>query len=523
MKVVLDTNFIFSVLGLHDNPGDDSALSLVEMARNVRDKLDIRFYVLPGTLEEAKRVLIRQVEKISRIRTTKAMARAAVTQPLPSVAKKFFDAAKRIPGLTAETFFQPYIDDLRTILQGKGIAVLEAHPAIYNQRQDVIDDVQDELSREELELPEHKRKGYETLLHDAVLWHAVRDRRKSDLDAPFEVEFWAVSIDWRLMAFDRKKRFENASRLPVVLHPSNLVQLIQFWVPRNKELDDSLVDALRLPLFFQSFDPEDERATVKVLESISRFENVEDLPEQTIKLVLANKVLRGRIQEADASNDEVFELVREELLEEHKKTVSQLEAAKSTALSSKQELEVERAERMVTEQERNAAEEALRKANAHKEEMESRISHEKAARELAEGHVKSLQDAINNQNTSLANIESRLERQRYIWLFVVIPLVIGGVASVLFYAYGIELTSWLGDNWAKWGVVLGIFLLPAALACLISPWYCSQRPSLLNWRFSQWVGRVGRKGILAPVLAASSAIFNGGVWDWVKALTGFNV
>lgn len=75
--------------------------------------------------------------------------------------------------------------------------------------------------------------------------------------------------------------------------------------------------------FFQSFDPEDEKATVKVLEAISRFENVADFPESTLKIVLANQALRNRLR-ADATNDEIFNLVREELLAEHKTTVNAL-------------------------------------------------------------------------------------------------------------------------------------------------------------------------------------------------------
>jgi hypothetical protein len=314
IKVVLDTNFIFSVLKLHDNPGDDAAFSLVELAQKSGRHLDIKLYVLPGTLDEARRVLVNQLHLVERIRTTSAMARVALTQPLPSIARKFFDAAARSSGLTAAAFFQPYIDDLRIILRDKGIGVLEAHPAVYNQRQDVVDDVLEELRREETEVPEARRKGYETLLHDVVLWHAVRDRRPVDADSPFDMEYWAVSIDWRLVGFDRQKRTDGASRLPVVLHPSNLIQLIQFWVPRSSELEESLVDSLRLPLVFESFDPEDEKATVKVLEAISRFENVGDIPEQTLKVVLANQVLRGRLRDADASNEQVFALVREELL-----------------------------------------------------------------------------------------------------------------------------------------------------------------------------------------------------------------
>lgn len=256
IKVILDTNFVFSVLGLHDNPADDSVVSLVDIAQRNERHIQIKFYVLPGTLDEAQRTLTSQLHLVEKIRTTVAMANVAVTQPLPSIAKKFFDAARRSSGLTAETFFRPYIDDLRTILRDKGIHVLETPQHIYAQRQDIIDDVLSEQERETQEMAVNRRKGYDRLLHDAVLWHVVTDRRAENASSPFEVEYWAVSIDWRLIAFDRKKRASNVTKLPAVLYPSNLVQLIQFWVPRSPDLEESLVDSLRLPLFFQSFDPE---------------------------------------------------------------------------------------------------------------------------------------------------------------------------------------------------------------------------------------------------------------------------
>lgn len=75
IKVVLDTNFIFSVLKLHDNPADEAALSLVDIAKKSRGKLDIKLYILPSTLDEAQRVLLGQMHLVEHVRTTTAMAR----------------------------------------------------------------------------------------------------------------------------------------------------------------------------------------------------------------------------------------------------------------------------------------------------------------------------------------------------------------------------------------------------------------------------------------------------------------
>lgn len=526
IKVVLDTNFIFSILGLHDNPGDGAALSLLDIAQKAGRNLEIKFYVLPSTIDEAQRVLLNQMHRVERIRTTRAMAQLAITQPLPSVAKKFFDAAAKVQGLTAAAFFQPYLDDLRTILRGKGISVLDAHPTVYNQRQDVVDDVLDEQHREEVELTEDRRKGYESLLHDAVLWHAVHDRRSPDADSPFEVEFWAVSMDWRLISFDRRKRSSNQSRLPVVLHPSNLVQLVQFWVPRSKELEESLVDSLRLPLFFQSFDPDDERATIRVLEALSRYENVGDLPEHTLQKVLANRALRGRLKDADVSNEETIALIREEILSEHGAALAQLEVARGALKQTEDSLVREQLTRQQSEEQREAAAKELLKAQARAEAAESFAAtadrdHKDASEKLRLAHKALDAQRAHNETLVLAD-ERRRVRLRYVLFFLLAPSAVGVMVVYFGYQSTVELLPSLASGWKKWAFAVGAGLLPLAISFVVSQYYVPKRVHLADWRVSNTIALVGKKGILAPVIFVCSTVFQGGTWDWVKAATGFN-
>lgn len=500
IKVVLDTNFIFSVLQLHENPADEAALSLIDLAQKSHGKLDIKLYVLPSTLEEAKAVLRNQMHLVERVRTTRAMSNAALSQPLTSIARRFFNAASLSPGLSARRFFQPYIDELRTILHDKGIAVLEAHAAVYHQRQDVVDDVLDEQSRENSELPENKRKGYETILHDVVLWHAVNDRRSADIDSPFEVEYWAVSIDWRLISFDRSRRNVSRAKLPVVLHPSNLLQLVQFWVPRTPQLEESLIDALRLPLFFQSFDPEDERATVKVLESLSRIENVYDLPEPTLKKVLANQALRGRLRDAEASNDQVFELVRDELLSVHKSVLAELETSKS-------ELHIRAESLDIAQQEREQADAAQAAATKKAEEAE---------RKAAEANE---QARINASRADAA--ERDLARQRYIALFYVLPAVVGLGAA--YACYGLVITKFpdFAQGWKYWAFVVTFYLFPVCIGLLLSPIYTRDSKYFDDWGPARFANFIRKKLILAPLSSGAIAAYQGGVWDGIKKLLGW--
>lgn len=507
IRVVLDTNFLFSILHLHDNPADEAALSLLDIAQQNGNPLEIKLYVLPSTLEEAKKTLLSQMRLIERIRTTQAMARAALSEPLTGIAKRFFSAASKSPGLTAETFFQPYIEDLRTILLGNGIHILDTS-ATYNQRQEVIDDVLYEQEREKNELAEGRRKGYETLMHDAVFWHAVKDRRGGDSSSPFDVEYWGASIDWRLIAFDKRKR-SAGDNLPVVLHPTNLVQLIQFWVPRSEKLERSLIDALRLPLFFQSFDPEDERATVKVLEAISRYENVGDLPEITIKNVLANQALRERIREADASNDEVFELVHEELLSEHKEIALALDEAKDVLAQTKASLSNE-------EDIRKTAEKQLGQTSAELEEakLQAKRAEEKAAQAEAARlkHEADSRAALQEHEQRALASETRLKQLVFSITFWGLPLLIGAALGYVAYDY---LAS--QPAWRFWAAAV-VALVPFVALCLYAPHHLSKHPEISDWRLARLTAAIGKKAIIAPGGAGLMAIYQGGVWDGVKAL-----
>lgn len=515
IRVVLDTNFLFSILQLHHNPADEAALSLLDLAQQNGGQLDIKLFVLPSTLEEAQKTLLSQMHLIERIRTTRAMSQAALSEPLTGIAKRFFAAASVSPGLTAQTFFQPYTDDLRTILLGKGIHILDAS-VTYSQRQDVIDDVLEEQEREKREVVENRRKGYETLMHDAILWHAVKDRRGGDVTSPFEVEYWAVSIDWRLVAFDRRKRSSNNLKVPVVLHPTNLVQLIQFWVPRSEKLEQSLIDSLRLPLLFQPFDPEDERATFKVLEAISRFENVGDLPEVSIKNILANQALRARIQEADASNDEVFELVREEFLIEHKETVTALDRTKEALAQTESSLTNEKGIRKSTEEQLGQTSAELEDAKQRAKTAEQRAADAEAARLK---HQAESQAAIQEKEQKAKDLETKLKKLQFFLMFWGLPLGLGAlIGFAAYYLFGLYFND-LRPNWSLWASV-AVALVPFSGFCLYASRHLNKHTEIANWWLAWLTVTIGKKAIAAPGSAGLLAIYQGGVWDGVKAFLG---
>lgn len=511
IKVALDTNFVFSVLGLHDNPADDAVSSLMKLAKSGGALLQVKLYVLPSTIDEAQRSLVHQMHMVENIRTTPSISRAALGQAMPSIARKFFEASSKSAGLSAEAYFAPYLKDLRTILRDHGIEILDAHPQIYGKRQDVVDDVLDEQKREQEEVSESKRKGYEALLHDVILWHAVNDRRPMRSDTPFDVEYWVVSIDWRLIGFDRRKLKAAASSVPIVLHPNTLMQLLQFWVPRSKELEDGLIDSLRLPLFFQSFDPEDERATIRVLTTLSRFENVGDLPEATVRSVLANRALRAKLVDARTTDEEAVEFIEGEIFGEHQQAVfnleqteRRLEAAEAKLLSERESLNLN--QRSLEEMGRDLAE-----SGARSKELEAKLSKAQQSWQTESAIQKAqLEQVISERNA--------LYRGIYVVIMIIVPFLIAVFLAMQIHNWLPQSTS-ASDGFGKWLVVITAMSVPLAIAFSISPVITRKFSCLGEWWLPQLINSVGLKAIWAPLVLAGGAIFQGSILEWFQVFS----
>lgn len=499
IRIILDTNYVFSLLGLHDNPADDAVASVLDVVKACRPQVDIKFQVLPHTLDEARRTLVAQVRRIDGIRVSQLLYRVAASAPLPSIAAKFFAEAKKTPGLTPQAYFDPYINDLKSILEEKGITVLEEHPAVWNQKQLVVDDVLDEQAREG-QFPEDRRKGYETILHDVVLWHVVDSRRSPQETSPLDVSCWAVTVDWRFIGFDFRRRADSPSSLPRVLHPTSLLHLMQFWVPRSEVLEAGVIDSFRLPLFFEQFDVVDENATLQILRAVSRYENVDDFSEDTLKQILANRALRVRISEPDVTPDKALDLIRDEVLTENKRIAEALRVAKVAA---------EDASARARAAHESASRDAERAAGAEKERVE--------AERLRQAEVLRAEEA-NVQNRELAGRLQALElvaaRRDFATIWVGLPLL-AAVAIV-------------AGSWLAWGDTLqGMTLraqvtLVSGIVCglLAAAFYVSRaqlrRDSRLNgW----WLGTVTeavRKGALAALVLAVTALVGEQVVDTYK-------
>lgn len=519
LRLYLDTNFIFSVLGLHDNPADDAALSLLELAKSARQYIDIKFIVAPHTLDETQRTVFGCLEAAKRVQVSRVLQVAASSAPLPGAVRKFFNAANSAGvALSADDFFGPYVRNLKTVLHRKGIDVDEdIDISKYRLDQRVIDDVLWLNAREQSRTSGHQ-KSYEAIEHDVILWYAVNDRRPQHTESPFDAESWVVTIDTRLAAFDKSKT-PSHSGVPTALFPSSLAQLMQFWVPRSDQLETTLLDSLKLPLFFKEFDREDERVTMRILGAMSRFGDVDDLGVETVRELLVNDALRRRIEVgATGTEDEVFALVQEEIVQRHKALLEKLaEVSKQAGSLSSETMEASEARKLA--ENRADDEKSARRA------AELRVVEERDMRVAAELRAKQDESARHVATVALAEKEAELVRiklarskSNFLWRFcfgVPATIVVACVLVGRFWPTApIESVS---QYWPQLGyaAISLIIALGGAWRAIV---YVEAHPELGTW----WIARRVKGISLLAIPFFGNGVLPGFVGDFIKKMLGIS-
>ena len=460
VRILLDTNFLFSVIDLHDNPGNDEATSLLHLVEQVSPRIQLQLYALPTTVEEARTVLSDVMFRMRGFRGQPNLAEAARRTNSLGLVGRYFEAVSASGGtLSPDDFFGPYESNLLSVLRSKNVELYNAQLDELHLDQEVIDDVHDQAEFQR-QYRQRGEKSYEANLHDMVLWHfAHRERqRQPSVSSPLDVTIWVATLDFGLLSFDRHKRRSNRADPPVCLDPTSLIQLFQFWVPSSSELDAALVGSIRGPLLFLNFDTESEQVTLRILAQLSRYEGAGDLSPDLALEILTNAALRDRITKSESREGHDDEIVGDELLETIDRLYEEREVARESALrldreasrvpTLREQISREESLRTSAERERNSAEEALERA-------------EKAVLELRE-MVPTRDERIlelettNRELRSLVDVdnERRHDRRRIIryavsTLVSILLTIVGG---------GIAISRVISGPWG-WFAAVGVSIL----------------------------------------------------------------
>jgi len=435
--VFVDTNLLFSLLDLHENPANEAAVALEGLLKDLRGLVDFKLYVTNETLHEAKESLSHAAAGMESIVLTPNMAAAVGSMSLSGLRQRYVEQARRADGVrNSDAYFGYYIDNLLSLARAHGIELYNEDLSAFHTKQDVVDDLleQREVQGKRRAAQGRPEKSYSQIQHDVVLWHWVRGKREAYVESPLLAKFWIVTIDYALLGFDAHKQRSLRSSVPICLHPTTLVQMLAFWAPRGEALDAAIVRTLRMPLLFFEYDAELERATIRILRTLSRFENLTHLSTESIAELVASDALRSRMLAA-AADEEMLGLIESELIEQEEALRRRLVAEQERVreLREEQEKSGQRIEELADAASRNEGE-----AARWRQETEAAVAASTAAGDRA------------------AVAENRVIRLR-LTVFAVFALMLSAVPGVL---------VWLAVSHGGRPAILFVVLGWLALACL---------------------------------------------------------
>lgn len=472
-RVFVDTNFLFSILALHENPSNAAASELQELIATLKGNPKIALFVTPRTIEEAKHSISLAKGQLAGVPMGTNFTNAALRVGFSGMAEKFLEERRRRGGkLTAEDWFDPYLNNFVSVARGKNVELYNEKLDQYATRQDVVDDIH--LVMEAEKRRNSRRKSYEMIEHDMILWHLVDDNRPAYIESPIDAKDWILTVDFRFIGFDEHKQKKAASKVPTCLHPTSLIQLLQFWVPRTAEFEEAILGSLRLPFLFQEFDAEAERTSLRILKGIGRFENSENLSEEAITDVVLNEGLRARIQ-SEKNEDAETTLIRDALIEEMKARAD-AESARVQQLSD--ELKHRDSKLSTLDAETKGKDDAIEK-------LKGRVTEEESKARQAEMKLQVQGKEIENLKGKWDEREKSDRRNRALFGYIsILAVIVVGTAAAAWWCPGFlpELVLLVGISATRWlcGVVTFILLH------LLLEWSVGRKDSMKSlWPFQQ--------------------------------------
>jgi len=427
LRIFLDTNFLFSILGLHENPSNEAAAELLGLVSQLNQRIRVSLYVIGLTVDEVRRTLTFYQTKLNELSLTPKLGGVAssLEGDFSGITLKYFEAVKTAKHrLSAKDYLGPYLENLVTVLRGRNIELYNENTDQLSQSQPVVDDILAEEKREEKR--RDRGKSYEALRHDVTLWHLAHKQRPQRLDSPLDASFWIATVDYRFLSFDSRKRRPQQDPIPICVHPTVLIQMLQFWLPRSPELEAALFDSLKAALPHH-VDSDAEEMSLRIIKALARFENVDDLPAETITSVLLNSALRQRLG-AVHDRDEDQELVKEAIVEQVSAARAELDNERKAARDLQGALDRARGEKESAEAEARRIDSKRQSEVAG---LQAEVSQEREKVAEVSGKLAQLEEWVKNeeQRRDVLTRSTRERRNRgwFVTAMLAAGLVLGGL------------------------------------------------------------------------------------------------
>lgn len=502
LKLFLDTNFMFSILDLHENPANPVARDLTKLLITIKNHVHSKLYVFPPTIDEANRTIMAVHRELDRIEVSPRLGRitkATMSGSSSGIMGRYLRAAATSSStLSANKFLEPYLNDLISVLRGVRVEIFNENTESTLGSQEVLDDIHD-VQDSQIQYPKDRQKGFEAIRHDVALWHFVSQKRHVRVDSPLDAVYWVVTVDQRLIRFDKNKvDSRDEVSVPVCVHPATLIQMLRLWTPRTALFDSAMLHCVR-SLLPRTNETDTEVVTLKILSSLARFEGVDQLPEATVSSVLLNRAVRAGMDRV-LDPIEQNQLVRDALLDELRSAKREIDDVRNREAEADAKLQ----QALSRTQELFQLQESKKKAV---ERLESDLQNERNWSKKLASDFQKVKERHDRQKMEYNRLRQRIARI----IFPVLVLISAPVL-VLSFAFGTEL---MGDLFGVQGhrsTIIGALLGCSCWAVLTK--CVGERISWIrDWKIFQWF-LSKKKAVLAILGAIAVAIVSKLVWEY---------
>jgi hypothetical protein len=298
LTLFLDTNFVFGLLGLNDDPHGEAAGELLSFI--AQNDFPFKLYIHQTTLDEIERTVSGIGHRLLERRWPSELSRAAISSKrvlgaLTGLEYKYHEL-NAVQPIEPKNFLSKY-RHVEELLADYAVKVFrEPFNTLFAQDED-----RGQLIAEYGEFVKERRpnepKPYEALDHDITVWLAVRARRTPGQRTPIAGGVLFVTLDRIFKAFDRKFLRHYTGGIASVALPSQLLQVLR---PYAKPTDD--FDARFVELFgvseFRTAHTGYEEVVPRVMSLLATFR---DVSEKTATRILADELL---LQDLSRVNDD---------------------------------------------------------------------------------------------------------------------------------------------------------------------------------------------------------------------------
>ncbi|AKT51090.1 hypothetical protein ADJ73_06740 [Arsenicicoccus sp. oral taxon 190] len=333
LKIFLDTNILFSLLGTHDTP---LAAASVDLFRVIdQNKLPFSLYCHAKTVRELDNSIEAATSRLTGRTWSRAVSSALVKLPwqatrISGIEMRFHQLNSNQP-ISPSAFCARFQSPL-ALLAEFGIEVFREPEALDNSermtlRATITEDYKEYLKKS----PRRRSSRYETYEHDAILWMIAKEnqlptRKKGTLYSGSFV----LSSDYLFWRFDKTVLRREYGTRPVVVLPDAFLQALRPFVGVAHRFDDAAFARLFATAELRGTNGKNYADTVQRVSSY--LASFSDLQEETALRILTDSILmerigryeesapefQGAIERAIFAHNEELVRQRDELLDERR-------------------------------------------------------------------------------------------------------------------------------------------------------------------------------------------------------------